>query len=117
MAETGDIGPGGLIPYGARVEAQHIEHYHGIDPAAWLTGLFRSVLQAAITAEGLQYLVPRVTDLIRVQDRGEDASLTVQLPSGEPRTVGIVNPGHTIYQFKWRPKHRDAITAATGELK
>lgn len=117
MAETGDLGPGGLISYGARVEARHIEHYRGVDPAAWLTALFRSVLQAAITAEGLQYLVPRVTDRIRVPDGGEDASLTVQLPSGEPRTAGIVNPGHTIYQFKWRSKRENVFKSATGELK
>jgi hypothetical protein len=117
MAETGDIGPGGLIPYGARVEARHIEHYHGIDPAAWLTGLFRSVLQAAITAEGLQYLVPQVTDRIRTRDGGVDAALTVQLPSNEPRAAGIVNPGHTIYQFKWRSKRGDAVGSASGELK
>jgi hypothetical protein len=117
MAETGDIGPSGLIPYGARVEARHIEHYHGIDPAAWLTGLFRSVLQAAITAEGLQYLVPQVTDRIRTRDGGVDAALTVQLPSTEPRAAGIVNPGHTIYQFKWRSKREDIFRAASGELK
>ena len=117
MAETRDIGPSGLIPYGARIEARHIEHYQGADPAAWLTGLFRSVLQAAITAEGLQYLVPLVTDRIRTRDGGVDAALTVQLPSNGPRVAGIINPGHTIYQFKWRSKRGDVVGSASGELK
>lgn len=79
MPERGEIGPGGMIPYGARVNARDIENYRGPDPAAWLTRLVRTVLQAAITAEGLQYLVPQVTDRITTPDGGVDASLV-----GEP---------------------------------
>ncbi len=117
MAQIGRIGPGGLIHYGARVDAQDIEQYRGHDPATWLTRLVRSVLQAAIAAEGLQYLVPEVTDLIRRPDGGVDASLTIELPRVGPRTAGLVNPGKTIYQFKWRSNRRDMVSSARGELK
>lgn len=117
MAEMGEIGPGGMIPYGARVDARDIENYRGPDPAAWLTGLFRAVLQAAIAAEGLHYLVPQVTDRIRSRDGGVDAALTIELPLSGQRTAGLVNPGKTIYQFKWRSKRESILQAASEELK
>jgi hypothetical protein len=75
------------------------------------------VLQAAITAERLQFLVSEVTDLIRTQDNGVDASLTIELPLPRPRAAGLINPGKTIYQFKWRSNRANIIQAAKGELK
>lgn len=105
------------MPYGAWVDARDIENYRGPDPAAWLTRLVRAVLQAAITAEGLQYLVPQVTDRITTPDGGVDASLTIEMPLPGPRTAGLINPGKTVYQFKWRSKREALFQAASGELK
>ncbi len=117
MLETAEMGPGGMIPYGSPIEARHIEHYRGPDPAAWLTSLARALLQAAITAEGLQFLVPEVTDLIRTRDGGVDAFLMIELLLPRRRTAGLVNPGKTTYQFKWRSDPADIVQAAKGELK
>jgi hypothetical protein len=95
----GKIGPGGMIPYGAPIEGGDIERRGGPDPAGWLTRLLRGVLQAAITAEGLHYLVPTVTDRITTPDGGVDASLVINLELTSPRTSGLVNPGRTVYQL------------------
>jgi hypothetical protein len=117
MPATQEIGPGGVIPYGARVDAQHIERYRGPEPATWLTRLARALIQAAISVERCQFLVPEVTDLIGTKDGGVDASLTIEVPLPSPWTAGLVNPGRTIYQFKWRTDRRNIVQASQGELK
>lgn len=117
MAEPREIGPGGAIPYGARVSGRDIENYGGSDPAGWLTRLGRGVLQAALAADGLQYVVPQVTDRIMAPDGGVDASLSIEVELPGPRQPGLVNPGRTVYQFKWRSKREAIFRAAAGELK
>ncbi len=112
-----EIGPGSMIPYGARVDAEEIEQYHGPDPARWLTRLLRSVLMAAISTEGLHHIIPEVTDRINTPDEGVDARLTVNLPLSSQRTPGLVNLGKTIYQIKWRSKRDKIFNAARGELR
>ncbi len=106
-----------IIPYGDPIRAEDIERYGGREAALWLTDLGRLLIQAEMAAERLTYLVPAVTDRIGTRDGGVDASLdiTVELPAG--RTPGLINNGRTVYQFKWRARREDRLSAATGELK
>ncbi|HXF81634.1 MAG TPA: hypothetical protein VNN19_02635 [bacterium] len=115
MAETTG-GPGGVLIYGTAVRGEDIEKRSGLDPASWLTRLFRSILMAAIAKDGLHYLVPEVTDKVTTPDGGVDASLSVELNISEPRQPGLVNPGKTIYQIKWRSEPNAIVSAAHGEL-
>lgn len=115
MTETTG-GPGGVLIYGAAVRGEEIEKRSGMDPASWLTQLFRSVLMAEIAKDGLHYLVPEVTDKVTTPDGGVDAALRVELAISGPRQPGLVNPGTTIYQIKWRSKSGAIVSAARGEL-
>lgn len=114
---TGKIGPGGMLPYGASIDARDVENYNGPEPDLWLTRLVRTVIQAVISAEGLQYLVPEVSDRIMTPDGGVDAFLIVELTLPKKQVAGIINLGKTVYQFKWRLKREHIIAAAKGELK
>ncbi len=117
MVAEGRIGPAEMIPYGAPVRARDIENYRGADPGMWLTELSRVILQAAVTAEHLDYVVPQVTDRIEAPDGGIDASLTIRMTLPGPRSAGLVNPDTTIYQFKWRSNRNNIFRPSRGELK
>jgi hypothetical protein len=108
---------GRLIPYGDPIRAEDIERYGGREAALWLTDLGRLLIQAEMMAEHLTYLVPAVTDRIATRDGGVDASLDVTVELATRRTPGLINNGRTVYQFKWRARREDRLSAATGELK
>jgi len=106
-----------LIPYGAPVVARDIEAYAGPEPPLWLTRLGRLLIQAELGARGLSAVVPEGTDRINVADGGVDIEVVLALeglPTGDP--AGLVNPGRTVYQIKWRTDRRHVPPAAKGAL-
>lgn len=86
--------------FGQPVAARDIEHLVG-GPQEF-TRLCGAVIASALGEAIGSYTVPRITELIHHPDRGADAEFTTPVLTNVPERGGLVGPGRTVYQFKWR---------------
>ncbi|MGH7264032.1 MAG: hypothetical protein ACREMB_04140, partial [Candidatus Rokuibacteriota bacterium] len=59
--------------------------------------------------------MPEITERIHVPDGGVDAQYTTPEQPGWPETHGLIGPGRTVFQFKYRDVRRGRKTLI-GEL-
>lgn len=113
-AFSAPFGVSDAVVYGAAISAYQIQGRAAPDNASWFTNLVRGIVQAQLARNGTPAVVPEVTDLIYFPDGGVDALLDFEspVPRGETPAATLVNPGRTVYQFKWRKDRQAALKAA-----
>ncbi len=88
--------------FGQPVTAIDVERLPGDDRAVAFVRLCGALIGAALAERAGSFILPRISERINVPDGGVDASYTAAVGLDIAEAGGLVGPGTTVYQFKYR---------------
>ena len=89
-------------PFGKPVTAREIEEYTSRGDEVAFVRLANAMLASALADVLPSAVVPACSERVNVPDAGVDAEVALTLDASPPEMQGLLGPGRTIYQFKWR---------------
>lgn len=98
--------------FGEPITATDVERLPPDDRAVAFVRLCGALIGAALAERAGRFSLPEISERINVPDGGVDASYTTSTGLDIPEAGGLVGPGTTVYQFKYR----DPMTATRGIL-
>ena len=98
--------------FGQPVTAVDVERLPGADRAVGFVRLCGALIGAALAERAGFFTLPRISERVNVPDGGVDASYTATVGLDIAEAGGLVGPGTSVYQFKYR----DPAAAALGAL-
>jgi hypothetical protein len=99
-------------PFGKPITAREIEEFTSREDEVAFVRLTNAMLASALADVSPGAVVPACSERVNVPDGGVDAELTLTADVAPPEMHGIVGPGRTVYQFKWR----DVIARNRAEI-
>lgn len=97
--------------FGECVTAEDVERLPADTGALRFVQLTGALIRKALADAGVPWATLRITERIAVPDGGVDADCELPVAAGFRETSGLVGPGHTIFQFKFRDARRRGLVA------
>ncbi len=103
-------------PLGQAVRAEDVEDLPADSGPTDFVRLCGAVVGAALADRLVSFTLPEITERISVPDGGVDAEYTPAAGQPMSETGGLVGPGRTVYQFKYRDFSRAVRSTLVREL-
>ncbi len=100
------------VIFGQVITATDVERLPPDDGAVAFVRLCGALIGAALTERASSLTLPDISERVNVPDGGVDASYTAPIGLDITEAGGLVGPGTTFYQFKYR----DSTAATRGAL-
>src|SRR6266849_669510 len=104
------------VAYGQRISGSDVEGLGAQGGAQEFVRLCAALIGATLAREIGAGALPQVTERIEVPDGGVDAEYVSPNPLDVAETGGLIGPGRTVYQFKYRDPTRRPRSRLVGEL-